>query len=534
MLVILSVVLFLISQWTFRDTLEDDAYISFRYSRNWLEGHGLVYNPGERVEGYTNFLWVVLLAFFRLLGIDFEMSAMVGGALLGTLIIIYLSTTSLQPTDCDNRTQSGQWKSNSRITAPGAATALLLATNPSFQAEAAMGLETMLFCLLTTLGIWTAVREISRLKMSILPSIWIGLALWTRPEGILIGAMILLIQGATTWKYPRLRRQFAASVSVFLLALSLIEGFRLWYYTGWVPNTFLAKTGAGINQLLRGWWYSVDFVRHFGFIPLALVLISPILFVRRSRTFFIPYLWIMIHLIYVTVIGGDYKPTHRFFIVILPTMYLLLCETMGVFIRFFSGKCRRFSNSAAGISGSALLILYIIIALPRYEGTLDFMKSVRSKIIIDRACAAWLRAHATPGETLATEVAGRIPYYTGLITYDMSGLNDRHIARNAIPFDGMLPTGHDRTDAPYIVSRQPDYILFQSILVTAHPDPYLRGRQVNYFESELWKVPDFHRYYTLRSSRLDQGGYFNFYQRRKTPDNPSGRTDSDYDIGLHD
>src|SRR3954470_13240280 len=37
--------------------LSDDAFISFRYARNWVTGKGLVYNAGERVEGYTNFLW---------------------------------------------------------------------------------------------------------------------------------------------------------------------------------------------------------------------------------------------------------------------------------------------------------------------------------------------------------------------------------------------------------------------------------------------------------------------------------------------
>ncbi|MEO5618208.1 MAG: hypothetical protein ABIS67_10585, partial [Candidatus Eisenbacteria bacterium] len=39
---------------------QDDAYISFRYARNLLRGEGLVFNVGERVEGYTNFLWTVL------------------------------------------------------------------------------------------------------------------------------------------------------------------------------------------------------------------------------------------------------------------------------------------------------------------------------------------------------------------------------------------------------------------------------------------------------------------------------------------
>jgi hypothetical protein len=48
----------------------DDAFISFRYARNLAEGHGLVFNVGERVEGYTNFLWTVLFAPLIKLGID--------------------------------------------------------------------------------------------------------------------------------------------------------------------------------------------------------------------------------------------------------------------------------------------------------------------------------------------------------------------------------------------------------------------------------------------------------------------------------
>lgn len=42
--------------------LTDDAFISFRYARNLVEGHGLVYDLGEYVEGYSNFLWVLELA----------------------------------------------------------------------------------------------------------------------------------------------------------------------------------------------------------------------------------------------------------------------------------------------------------------------------------------------------------------------------------------------------------------------------------------------------------------------------------------
>ena len=42
--------------------LSDDSFISFRYARHLAEGHGLVWNSGERIEGYTNFLWVLFMA----------------------------------------------------------------------------------------------------------------------------------------------------------------------------------------------------------------------------------------------------------------------------------------------------------------------------------------------------------------------------------------------------------------------------------------------------------------------------------------
>ena len=44
--------------------VEDDSFISFRYAKNFVNGDGLVFNPGERVEGYTNFLWVMMLSGF--------------------------------------------------------------------------------------------------------------------------------------------------------------------------------------------------------------------------------------------------------------------------------------------------------------------------------------------------------------------------------------------------------------------------------------------------------------------------------------
>ena len=62
---------------------QDDAFISFRYASNLLAGHGLVYNPGEWVEGFTNLSWTLLSAVVMAAGID----PVVGMAALGTMAL---------------------------------------------------------------------------------------------------------------------------------------------------------------------------------------------------------------------------------------------------------------------------------------------------------------------------------------------------------------------------------------------------------------------------------------------------------------
>src|SRR5207249_10253554 len=66
----------------------DDAFISFRYAANLAGGRGLVFNEGERVEGYTDFLWVVLLAACRFLGADIAAASQALGLLFSLACLI--------------------------------------------------------------------------------------------------------------------------------------------------------------------------------------------------------------------------------------------------------------------------------------------------------------------------------------------------------------------------------------------------------------------------------------------------------------
>jgi len=66
----------------------EDSYITFRYARNLAEGNGLVFNPGEVVEGFTSFGWTVLLSGVHALGLDMPAAARVLSAFFGLLLVV--------------------------------------------------------------------------------------------------------------------------------------------------------------------------------------------------------------------------------------------------------------------------------------------------------------------------------------------------------------------------------------------------------------------------------------------------------------
>src|SRR5690606_12048881 len=113
--------------------IADDAFISFRYARNFARGLGLVYNEGEWVEGYTNFLWTLLLGLASKLGLDIPLTALFGNlaAFAATVLLAALLPARLAP---------------KHAVVPFAAIALALAK--PFYTFAGSGLETMPIALL--------------------------------------------------------------------------------------------------------------------------------------------------------------------------------------------------------------------------------------------------------------------------------------------------------------------------------------------------------------------------------------------------
>ena len=156
----------------------DDAFISFRYARNLLEGHGLVFNPGEYVEGYSNFLWVLeLAALWGVLGIRPEqaapwLSVVCTAGTLAAMLWWVAGTPGLRHRG---------WVAWMALG--------LVCSSATFAVwTSGGGLETRQFTLLVTLAVVCLLLYGQRRWGLLAASLSLAAAAYTRPEGPLIAA----------------------------------------------------------------------------------------------------------------------------------------------------------------------------------------------------------------------------------------------------------------------------------------------------------------------------------------------------------
>lgn len=314
-----ALLMLVVQEFVFSVYTVDDAFISFRYARNLASGLGLVFNPGERVEGYTNFLWTILMAGGYRLGLDLVVFAKLVGiaASLGTVYVLFKLCIVIRP-------------SSARVGSRSLA-ALLLAANGSFATAAITGLETSLFVLLITAGAYFYVRQgrsdaaagrrgWSRLRAGDLSAICFALSAMTRPEGVAVFAFGLLLlplsNGFKTSTLTACARWGGIFAAIYL-------PYYLWrfsYYGYPFPNTFYAKTGAGIGQYVKG---LIDLglfsSTYYAF------LLPPALFVlaRRGRSALTPFLALLTVLYVVIVVLGLLSPPFLALVFIVALLILI-------------------------------------------------------------------------------------------------------------------------------------------------------------------------------------------------------------------
>jgi hypothetical protein len=317
----------------------DDSFISLRYAENLVLGHGLVYNPGERVEGYTNLLWTLLLAALLRAGVDPIRAAELPGIAAYAALALVLA-----------------FESRRRSREPGRAflplAAALVLVCDDLHVWATGGLETSLFALFAVSGLLATRDAAGGRARPWLAGSLLALAVLTRPDGLLFAAA-----GIASWWMPSRRRAPAerrraalATLAPVALVVAVLVPWKLAYYGDLLPTAFYSKSvtrpyvGQGLLYLAlylaKNW-----FLLAAGTGALLAAASGRPAFPRGARDD--PRFWLAsaaLFAAYVVWVGGDFMAARRL-LPAAPLVFLALEERLA-----------RWRDPRAGLAAAAVLV----------------------------------------------------------------------------------------------------------------------------------------------------------------------------------
>jgi arabinofuranosyltransferase len=429
------------------DDVTDDAYISFRYVERWVEGLGLTFNPCERVEGFSNPLWVGLLAMLRWMVPTVEIADAARGLGLAAAVVSLLAMAAAL-----RRSNPGR--------EPVAVTyaAVILALTPGFHVYATAGLETPLLGVLVTLAVYYSLADTFASRCRAAACLALGAV--CRPEA----ALYCLLWWLFTNGWRRLRTTPGREMAIMTtLSAPFVayEAFRIAYFGELLPNTFLAKP-PGIFGGVFGIGYLLQWAIALG-APLLVVVwrlrSAPLepearLFLTASAG---PILAASIFVVYSS---GDWMPFGRFLVPVAP---LLAGCVATLLARWTAVTARERSIPPRAITRPvvAALVLSAFAAwspeLQTYIRNEGFTHIMRGSDQL--AAGRWLAENVTRGSSVGTKRLGGISFAApDLIFWDLLGLTDREQAHfinqgtmfggGASPIERRLPDVMAVVDVP--------------------------------------------------------------------------------------
>lgn len=413
----------------------DDSFISLRYTERFLDGKGLTWTDGERVEGYSNLLWVLLCAVPGLFGAN-----LVAGARALGVICTALAFASFVFAARPKRLRDGL--------VPGLAMLVLAATD-TVAAWSIGGLEQPLVLALLTWGVvtsWRAVEDPDR-RWAITAAACFGLLCWTRPDAPLWAvATVIGLAVASLRRAARVGALITVSVALFV---GLQLAFRLAYYGDYVPNTAYAKVVITEQRLELGKAYFLESLWPLAATWLALTLgIAQGLARKATRG---PALVLLassaLWTFYVVRVGGDIFPAWRH--------WHYLTGLAG--LAFTIVAVERGPRTGAVPYGLALIALALV---GGHFDPRDWAKFERWEWDGVPVARELRRAFSEQQPLFAVDASGSLPYFSKLPSLDMLGLNDRYLAHHRPKDMGKQGIGHELGDADYYLKREPDIFCF--------------------------------------------------------------------------
>jgi arabinofuranosyltransferase len=481
----------------------DDAFISLRYAANWAGGRGLCFNPRESVEGYSNFLLVLIEAAAIRGGADpvlaMTLIGRVSFALLGGLIAAF-AYAHLFP----------------QRAVPAVLAGVLAALNPVLICWGFSGMESSLLALLLFAALATALAA-TNITWAVLSAMCLVLAAMTRLEVVVLFPVIpvvLYLQG-------RSRRLAITHAVVLFVAFGAYFAARAIHFGYLFPNTFYAKLDYG-NLLLarRGALYIWDFVCAS---PLLFLLPAGALWLGRPAPLWVraALLVVALQLAGVVYEGGDHFAMFRFMVPVVPFLTLLALYPAAALVRS-PGLLRIPGWPAVVVSLAAIGASDLLVGRPLKRNELRPTTQF-ARFVAECASARqwadlgrWFQETAPPDASLTTIAIGAIGYYSGLAIVDPLGLVNPGIAHLGQPLGGDY-AGHEKHDVAQVLARRPSYILAIHVL-TPKPVPASALSEATWgkLNQELARDPAVYREYRYEVIQFGTR-YLNLFVRQDLP-----------------
>ncbi len=521
--------------------VKDDAYISFRYAHNLVTGKGLVFNTGEYLEGFTNFLWVLILAPFEALGWDLFQVCEVLGTILGiTCLVITARFTAW--INGEKKTYAQLWG------------AFWLGTSPSFVLWAKSGLEQPLSSLLPIAGafvLWLArdrfahgpdgTEQKALDKRYLYAGLMMGAGCMTRPELHLLAILVglpLVLDAVRARKVTRAQWLYVAGI----LAITVpAHTFRYLYYGTLVPNTFYVKTGTG-SLIWRAGIKTLHEMFVFNNTGL-LAVVAPLAFMNRRRIVEKATMAVICvsFMIYYVKVGVDEMQWHRLYLPALPFLCVLAALGLQNVIELALGRVKdqgraRIVGAAIGwvavVALGALNFQFTYRELHGFDGHGDLAGTFHPDL------GKFLVRHERPGALVAFQDMGSTPYHAPDINFlDFFGLVDKTVAHARHDYglhafvgedaDNMQPR-YDADMREYFFKRNPEWAILT--IYTPQGDERRLGQifekdptgaslgdayKYNGVQFALWDDPRFRERYVAVRTWPRSASYYLALWRRK-------------------
>ncbi len=410
--------------------LFDDAMISMRYARNLAEGDGLVWNPGgERVEGYTNPLWVVFMALFHLIPIPASKVSLfiqISGALFLAANLIFVKKVS------------ERLSGNSLVVILAAG---LTAFYGPLNNWGLLGMEVSALTLIVSAALWISLENLRSGRFSAWLYILLGLGTLIRLDMAVIYLVILIFFLVSDQENRQ--KHLAWGVSLFIVFLVSQTLFRFIYYGELLPNTYYLKMGGYPLwlRIARGFYVFLQFVWYSNWILFVLPLL--LLFFRRDRSVWLLFLVFLGQVAYSVYVGGDAWEhrggSNRYISIVMPIFFILFVYSVSELTDLVS-KMHPVRTQSHKILYSAIFLGFVLASWLNFNLLLGDYKSLQRLALLRQplfvegnkeyvAISLDLVEITTPKASIAVVAAGAIPYFTERPAIDLLGKSDAHIAR---------------------------------------------------------------------------------------------------------